>query len=143
MVSSLAPVVLYLEMQQRERDILSLPPGLPEFLNHVESAVRVPGMNDERCRPIHLLVLRKPLRDGIASPTEIVVFVRFIMVRQKIVIEKDGVVLLFRERLHRFFDRRREVDIVALEPFHKPLVTPFIIVQDEDVDRVPVCGQIG
>jgi hypothetical protein len=75
----------------------------------------------------------EPEGDGVAGVL-IVRVSRMIMLRQQVVIQKDGVVSIPAQELARALDRLRDVQIVAFKTSGEPVVPTRVVVQEEDSD---------
>jgi hypothetical protein len=95
-------------------------------------------MNDYRRRPLQVRTLIQKLRDREASVGVIVMIVRLVMMREKIMIQKDRIVVPFREEFLRLIHGLRDVEFVSGKSFFEPSMPPSIVIQKENADRSPL-----
>lgn len=142
MLASLVPVGLDLEVKHRERNVFGGSAGLSEFLYHMKAAVSISRVDDQCSGAVQLLVRCKPFGDRVTGSVKVVVLVGLVMMREEIVIKENHVECRFAQDLLRLLDGRDDLDVVTLEPLAEPAVAPFVIVEDKDLYRIPLCREI-
>ena len=112
--------------------------GIAQFFNHLICAVGVARVDDKSRRPLQIFVFAEPLGDGVTGAGEIVVVVRFVMVRKQIVVEKDCVVGVLPEKFFGFVNCFGDVEFVAGKSFFKPAMSSSVIVKQKNCNRTAV-----
>jgi hypothetical protein len=95
-------------------------------------------MNDDRRSPLQIRALIQELSDGETSVGVVVMVVGLIMMREKIMIQKDRIVVPFREEFLRLIHGLRDVEFVSGKSFFEPSMPPSIVIQKENADRSPL-----
>jgi hypothetical protein len=134
------PVVIDFRVEHRERNIFDLSAAFAEFFDHSDRAVGVSRVNDNGRRAVCFFIIGQPAGDGVARM--FIVGFAVVMMRQKIVIEKDRVVCILTQKFLRFGDRFGNVNLVAFESFLKPTVTAMIVIEQKNRNRRALGTQV-
>jgi hypothetical protein len=97
-------------------------------LNHRDRRIGIARVDDYCRRTLQVRTFVQPLCYRIPGIRVVVVIVRFIVVRQEIVVKKDRVVRTVREKFLCVVNTLRDIQLVTYETFLKPSVTSSIIV---------------
>ena len=114
-----------------EGDVLGLPAGAAQQLDHAERAVGVACVDDDGRGGEPRGALGEPARDRVAAPL-VVELLGVVVLGQKVVVEEDNVVVVRREQLDGARRVLGHVEPLALELPCEPLVAQRVVVEEED-----------